>query len=106
MENRVISKFFSKKDVDTFDQKYDGNSVRDEVKAQFASSNQLSESVNPSKSKPILPKEVSNLDTVSQGGEFQIDGLSLRKMDKVRDVLSSLDIKVYSRRKSRCSTGI
>ena len=40
MENRVISKFFSKKDVvDTFDQKYDGNPVRDEVKAQFASSN-------------------------------------------------------------------
>ncbi|RVW15154.1 Transposon TX1 uncharacterized 149 kDa protein [Vitis vinifera] len=75
-----------------------------ENRAQFASSNQLSESVNPSKSKPILPKEVSNLDTVSQSGEFQTDGLSPRKMDKVRDVLSSLDIKVYSRRKSRCST--
>ena len=40
MENRVISKKFSKKDVvDTFDKKYDGNPVRDEVKAQFASSN-------------------------------------------------------------------
>ncbi|KAL6328045.1 hypothetical protein AAG906_033313 [Vitis piasezkii] len=64
-----------------------------ENRAQFASSNQLSESVNPSKSKPILPKE------------FQIDGLFPRKMDKVRDVLSSLDIKVHSRRKSRCSIG-
>ena len=68
---------------------------------------------NPSKSKPSLPKEVSNLVTGSQGdtvvspsGEFQINGLSPRKMAKVREVLSSLDIKVYSRRKSRWSTGI
>ena len=107
MENRVISEIFSKKDVvGTFYQKYDGNPVRDEAEVQFASSNLMFESVNPSKSKPILPKEVSNLVTVSQGGEFQIDGLSPKKMDKVREVLSSLDIKVYSRRKSRCSTGI
>ena len=107
MENRVISEIFSKKDVvGTFYQKYDGNPVCDEAEVQFASSNLMFESVNPSKSKPILPKEVSNLVTVSQGGEFQIDGLSPKKMDKVREVLSSLDIKVYSRRKSRCSTGI
>ena len=107
MENRVISEFFLKKDVvGTFYQKYDGNPVCDEAEVQFASSNLMFESVNPSKSKPILPKEVSNLVTVSQGGEFQIDGLSPRKMDKVREVLSSLDIKVYSRRKSRCSTSI
>ena len=106
MENQVIFEIFSKKDVGFFFQKYDGNTIRDEVEAQFAYSNQMSESVNPSKSKPVLPKEVSNLVTDSQGGEFQIDGLSPRKMDKVREVLSSLDIKVYSRRKSRCSTGI
>ena len=107
MENRVISEFFLKKDVvGTFYQKYDGNPVCDEAEVQFASSNLMFESVNPSKSKPILPKEVSNLVTVSQGGEFQIDGLSPRKMDKVREVLSSLDIKVYSKRKSKCSTSI
>nr|CAN67392.1 hypothetical protein VITISV_041596 [Vitis vinifera] len=51
-------------------------------------------------SKPILLNKVSNLVTVSQGdtagslsGEFQIEGLPLRKMAKVREVLSSLDIK-------------
>ena len=113
MENRVISKIFSKKDVGTFYQKYVGILVRDEEETQFALSNQLSESFNPSKSKPSLPKEVSNLVTGSQGdtvvspsGEFQINGLSPRKMAKVREVLSSLDIKVYSRRKNRWSTGI
>ena len=107
MENRAISEIFSTKDVvGTIYQKYDGNHVRNEVEAQFASSNQMSESVNPNKSKPILPKEVSNLVTVSQGGEFQIDGLSPMKMDKVREVLSYLDIKVYSKRKSKCSTSI
>ena len=37
-------------------------------------------------------------------GEFQIEGLSPRKMAKVREVLKTLDIKVYSRRK--CSTGL
>lgn len=73
----------------------------------------MPEGLNPIKSKPILPNEVSNLVTVSQGvavvspmGEFQIKGMSPRKMDKVHEVLSSLDIKVYSRRKNRCSTGI
>ena len=33
--------------------------------------------------------------------DFLIDGLSPRKMAKVREVLCSLDIKVYSRRKNR-----
>ena len=60
------------------------------VEAQFAYSNQMSESFNPIKSKPNLPKEVSNLVTVSQGdtvvspfSEFQMEGLSPRKMAKV-----------------------
>lgn len=73
----------------------------------------MPEGFNPIKSKPILPNEVSNLVTISQGvavvspmGEFQIEGLSPRKMAKVHKVLSSLDIKVNSKRKSRCSTSI
>ena len=108
MENRVISEIFSKKGVvGTFYRKYVGIPVRDEEETQFALSNQMSESFNPSKSKPSSPKEVSNLVTGSQGdtvvspsGEFQIDGLSLGKMAKVREVLSSLDIKVCSKRKN------
>ena len=114
MENRVISEFFSKKDVvGTFYQKYVGIPIRDEGETELALSNQMSESFNPSKSKPSLPKEVSNLVTGSQGdtvvsllGEFQIDGLSPKKMAKVREVLSSLEIKVYSKRKNKWSTGI
>ena len=42
----------------------------------------------------------------SPSGEFQIEGLSPRKMAKVREVLKNLDIKVYSRWKSRCSIGL
>ncbi|RVW86011.1 Transposon TX1 uncharacterized 149 kDa protein [Vitis vinifera] len=42
--------------------------MENRAEVQFASSNLMFESVNPSKSKPILPKEVSNLVTVSQGG--------------------------------------
>ena len=83
------------------------------VGSQSTCSNQLPESFNPIKTKPILPSEVSNRVTGSQGdagvspsGEFQIEGLSPRKMAKVREVLSSLDIKVYSRRKNRHSTGL
>ena len=81
-------------------------------KIESAYPNQLTESFNLNMSKPILPIKVSNLVTVSQGdtagspsGEFQTEGLFPRKMAKVREVLSSLDIKVYSRRKSRCSIG-
>ena len=113
MENQVISEIFSKKDVvGTFYQNYVGIPVRDEVGNQFALSNQLSECFTPNKSKPKLPKEDSNLVTGSQGdtvvslsGEFYIDGLSPRKMAKVREVLCSLDIKVYSKRKNSGFTG-
>ena len=110
MENRVISEIFSKKDVGTFYQNYVGI-VRDEEENQFALSNQLSKCFTPNKSKPNSPKENSNLVTGSQGdtmvsGEFHIDGMSPRKMAKVREVLSSLEIKVYSRTKNRWSTGI
>ena len=114
MENRVISDFFSKTDDGgTLCQNGVGIPNLVVVESQSSCSNQLLESLNLIKSKPNVPSEVSNLVTVSQGnvvdsplGEFQIEGLSPRKMAKVCEVLSSLDIKVYSRRKSRCSTGL
>ena len=114
MENQELSKIFSKKDdVDTLCQMSIGNPNLDVVESQFAYLNQMPEGFNPLKSKPNLPNEVSNLVTVSQGdvefspvGKFQIEGFSLRKMAKVHEFLSSLDIKVYSRRKNRFSTGI
>ena len=81
---------FNEDVVGTFFQNNVGIPVRDEEVNQFALSNQLSECFNPSKSKPNLPKEVSNLVTGSQGdtvvsssSEFHIDGLSPRKMAKV-----------------------
>ena len=74
---------------------------------------QMFQNVNPLSPKPISPIKDSNMVTVNQGinagspsGEFQIEGLSPRKIEKVREVLKSLDIKVYSRRKSRYSTGL
>ncbi|KAJ9688892.1 hypothetical protein PVL29_014509 [Vitis rotundifolia] len=66
------------------------------VENQFAYPNQLTESVNP----------FQGVTAGSPSSEFQIKGLSPRKMAKVREVLKTLDIKVYSRRKSRCSTGL
>ena len=114
MKNRVTSEFFSKKDdVGIVGQISVGipNLVVEEIQPAYPY--QLTESVNPILSKPILPNKVSNLVTVSQGvtagfpsGEFQIEGLSPKKMAKVREVLKSLDIKVYSKRKSKCSTGL
>ncbi|KAJ9685132.1 hypothetical protein PVL29_017244 [Vitis rotundifolia] len=106
LENRVNSKFFFKKDNDgTVGQFSVGIPNLVLEMNQNAYPNQLAESVNP-----LMPKTIS--DTVSQGvstgftsGEFKIEGISPRKMEKVREVLKSLDIKVYSRRKSRCSKG-
>ena len=74
---------------------------------------QMFESVNPLSSNLRAPIKESSMAAVNLGGiagsplgEFQIEGLSPRKMAKVREVLKTLDIKVYSRRKSRCSTGL
>ena len=71
------------------------------------------ESVNPLSADIRSPIKESSKAAVNLGGiagsppgEFQIEGLSPRKMAKVCEVLKSLDIKVYSRRKSRCSTGL
>ena len=114
MENRAIFEFFSKKDdKGSVGQSSVGipNLVMEVIQPTYPY--QMIESVNPFLPKPISPNKASNLVTVSQGvtvgsssGEFQIEGLSPRKMAKVRAVLKSLDIKVYSRRKSRCSTGL
>ena len=114
MENRVNSDFFFKKDDDvSVGQTSVGipNIVMEVIQPAFPY--QMIECVNPFLPKPISPIKASNLVTVNQGvtagspsGEFQIEGLSPRKMAKVREVLKSLDIKVYSRRKSKCSTGL
>ena len=114
LENRVIPEFLSKNDDDgSLCQNCVGNLILVEVESQPVCSNLLPKRFNPFKSKPKLPSEVSNLVTVSQGddavspsGEFQIEGLSPRKMAKMLELLSSLDIKVYSRRKSRRSIGL
>ncbi|KAJ9688895.1 hypothetical protein PVL29_014512 [Vitis rotundifolia] len=111
MENRVFSEILVDKDVvGNLFQNIVGISVHDEVGNQIALPNQMSKCFTPCKPKPSMPKEVSNRGTGSQGdtvvspsGEFHIDGLSPRKMAKVREVLNSMDIKVYSRRKNRCS---
>ena len=114
MENRVNFEFFSKKDdVGTVGQIFVGipKLVVEEIRPAYLY--QMIEGFNPIMSKPILPHKVFNLVTVSQGvttgspsGEFQIEGLSPEKMAKVCEVLSSMDIKVYSRKKSRCSTSM
>ena len=114
MKNRVTFEIFSKKnDVDTLCQVSVGNPNLDDVESQFALLNQMPKGFNPLKSMPNMPNDVPNLVTVSQGeakffslGEFQIEGLSPKKMAKVHEVLSSLNIKVYSRRKNRFSTCI
>ena len=114
MEDRVNSEFFSKKDGDgSVGQSFVGipNLVMQVIQPAYPY--QMTESVNPFLPKPILPNKVSNLVTVRQGvtagspsGEFQIEGLSPRKIAKVREVLKSLDIKICSRRKNKCSTGL
>ena len=85
----------------------------DVVESQLAYLNQMPEGINPLKTMPDMSNEAPNLVTVSQGeakfsplGKFQIKGLSPSKMAKVCEVLSALDIKVYSKRKNIFSTSI
>ena len=111
---RVKHDFFSKKDDDgdgAFCLGSVGNPNRDVVVSQLVSLNHLSESFKSFKPNPNSPLGPPNLVTVSQGdaesppmGRFQIEGLSPSKMAKVCEVLSSLDLKVYSRRKNRFYT--
>ena len=113
-KNRVLPEFFSKKDdVGTYRLGFVGIPNRDVAVPQLARLNLLSESFNYDKTKPSSPHGAPILGTVSQGdtefsqmGGFQIEGLSPSKMAKVCEVLSSLDIKVYSRRKNRIATDI
>ncbi|RVW89552.1 LINE-1 retrotransposable element ORF2 protein [Vitis vinifera] len=72
---------------------------------QPACPNQMCESVNPLSASSEAAVNLGGI-AGSPKGEFQIEGLSPRRMAKVCEVLKSLDIKVYSRRKSRCSTGL
>ena len=81
-KSRVVSKlFFKKNDDGALCQDFVGNSNLDVVESQLACLNQMSEGINSLKTMPS-------------------------KMAKVREVLSSLDINVYSRQKNRFSTGI
>ena len=68
-----------------------GNPNLDVVESQIAYLNQMAKGINPHKTLPSTPNEASNLVIVSQGeaefsplSEFQIEGLSPRKMAKVR----------------------
>ena len=70
------------------------------MESQLVCLNQLYEGFNSLKTLLNMPIEAPNLvtdcpikDEFSSLGGFQIDGLSPRKMAKVREVLSSLDIK-------------
>ena len=81
-----------------------GIPVHVEEENQRAFSNQLFESSTPRKSSNLMlgsPRDTA----ASPPGDFLIDGLSPRKMAKVREVLCSLNIKVYSRRKNRGPIG-
>ena len=113
-KSRVIFEMFFKKiDDGALCQDSVGNPNLDVVESQLARLNQMFEGINSLKTMPSTPIEAPNLVTVSQGkaefsplGGFQIEGFSPNKMAKVREVLNSLDIKVYSRRKNKFSTGI
>ncbi|XP_034710217.1 uncharacterized protein LOC117932985 [Vitis riparia] len=105
-ENRVNSKSFFKRVNDAFKGQNPVDIPISEMEVtQPACPNQMCESVNPLS---VSSQAAVNLGAIagSPPSEFQIEGLSPRKMAKVREVLKSLDIKVYSRRKSRCSTGL
>ena len=112
-KSRVVSEMFFKKiDDGALCQDFVGNPNLDVVESQLACLNQIYEGINSLKTMPSMPIEAPNLVTISQGdaefflvGGFQI-GLFSSKMAKVREVLSSLDIKVYSRWKNRFSTCI
>ena len=88
MENRVNSEFFFKKDDDVFvGQTSVGipNIVMEVIQPAFLY--QMIECVNPFLPKPVLPIKASNLVTVNQSvtvgspsGEFEIEGLSPKKM--------------------------
>ena len=110
----MLSEIFSKKnDVGAYHLRSVGIPNHDDAVPQLARLNVLFESFNYDKTKPNSPHGAPIMGTVSQGdiefsqmGGFQIEGLSPSKIAKVCEVLSSLDIKMYSRRKNRIATNI
>ena len=81
--------------------------------SQLARLNFLSESFKYEKTNLRSPHEAPILGAISQEDSkfsqmsgFQIEGIFPSKMAKVCEVLSSLDIKVYSIRKNRIATDI
>ena len=105
MKNRVLAENCSKKSVvGDYRLGYVGNPNHVEVESQMAGPNLMSESFKYDKTNPSSPHGVPIMGAVSKGvsdfsqtSGFQIEGLSPSKMAKVCEVLSSLDIKVYSR---------
>lgn len=79
---------------------FDGIPVHVEEENQRAVFDQMSERSTPGKSSNLMSGS-PGVNVASPPEDFLIDGLSPRKMAKVREVLCSLDIKVYSRRKNR-----
>ncbi|RVW76853.1 hypothetical protein CK203_043082 [Vitis vinifera] len=78
---------------------------------ELACLNQIYEGINSLKTLLSMPIKAPNLvidypveAEFSSLGGFQIEGLSPNKIARVHVVLSSLDLKVYSRRKNRFST--
>ena len=114
MKARVVSEMFSKKNDDgALCQDFVGNPNLDVVESQLACLNQIYEGINSLKTLLSMPIKAPNLvidypveAEFSSLGGFQIEGLSPNKIARVHVVLSSLDLKVYSRRKNRFSTGI
>ena len=110
----MLREIFSKNDdVGTYSIGFVGIPNRDDAVPQLSRLNLLSESCNYVKTNPSSHHGAPILGIASQGdtefsqtGGFQIEGLSSSKMAKVCEVLSSLDIKVYSRRKNRIATDI
>ena len=90
-----------------------GNPNLDVVESQLACLNQMFEGINSLKTLPNMPFDAPNLvieclveAKFSSLSGFQMEGLSPNKMARVHVVLSSMDIKVYSKRKNRLSTSI
>ena len=90
-----------------------GNPNLDVVESQLACLNQMFEGINSLKTLPNMPIDAPNLvieclveAKFSSLSGFQMEGLSPNKMARVHVVLSSMDIKVYSKRKNRLSTSI
>ena len=113
MKNRVLTEnCLKKRDDGDHRLGYAGNPNQNGVVSQMDGTNLMSESLNYDMTNSSSPHGVPIMGAVSKGvsdfsqtSGFHIEGLSPSKMAKVCEVLSSLDIKVYSRRKNRIAIG-